>query len=323
MVHIPVWDAHVDVLWRMARDGVSFDHPASPLAAGWENLRAGGVRVLGCSLFVSPNRPAGEGWQQLLQQLSVFYGRMVQSGDRVIPLLHREDLDDPAPQGDRVRALLSLEGCYALEGSLERLRRCMGLGVRVVSLTWNEANGLADGVGEPRGAGLTARGREFVREIGRLSGVVDVAHLAERGFWDVLEEARGPVMCSHANVRAVWPHRRNLTDGQLRALAEAGGVVGLTFVPAFIGPKGDLEELLLHVDHALRVAGTRHVAFGSDFDGSEEAVRGLETARRYPALAEALVQRYGPETARRLLWENWLQFFRGALPNRSDGAEAV
>ncbi|MDI3256322.1 MAG: membrane dipeptidase [Kyrpidia sp.] len=310
-----VWDAHADVLWRTAAQRLDFYQLSSPLSAGWHRLRQGGVRVQGFPLFVPPDRPAGEGWNLLLDQLALFHDRIVSDGSKVTPLCYREDVANVGRTGP-VRGLLCLEGCYALEGSVERLSLCMHLGVRVVGLTWNEANGLADGVGEPRGGGLTSLGRRFIKEIWRRSGVVDVAHLGEAAFWDVIREARGPVICTHAGMKAVWPHRRNLSDGQLRALAESGGVVGLAFVPAFLGPRGRFEDLLLHVDHALEVVGDRHVAFGSDFDGTEEPLEGLETASQYPALERALNTRFGAETARRLLWDNWRDLFARTLPQK-------
>ncbi|MBX6394923.1 MAG: membrane dipeptidase [Alicyclobacillaceae bacterium] len=315
MEPIPVWDVHADVLWRVVMEKADFFHPASPLSAGWHNLRRGGVRVLGFPLFVPPDRPAAEGWNLLLQQIITFHDRIVCQGDHVVPLLYREDAVN-AETGTAVHGLLCLEGCYALEGSVERLSLCMHLGVRVVGLTWNEANLLADGVGESRGGGLTALGRQFVKEVWKRSGIVDVAHLGEAGFWEVVREAQGPVICSHANVKAVWPHRRNLSDAQLRALAELGGVFGLTFVPEFVGPSGNVDDLLRHVDHALAVVGDRHVAFGSDFDGIVDRLDGLETAAHYPSLERILVDRYGRITARRLLWENWKAVFSRFLPPR-------
>ena len=307
-----VWDAHADVLWRIAAEREDFYGSTSSLAAGWHRLVQGGVKVLGFPLFVPPDRPAAEGWNMLLTQAASFHDRIVGDGERVRPLLYREDVA-LAEKSQTIYGLLCLEGCSALEGSVERLSLCMHLGVRIVGLTWNEANELADGVGEPRGGGLTALGRRFVREVWQRSGVVDVAHLGEAAFWDVLREARGPVVCTHAGIKAVWPHRRNLSDGQLKALAELGGVLGIAFVPAFLGPKGGLDDLLRHIEHALEVAGDRHVAFGSDFDGTDEVLEGMETAAQYPALERALNARFGEETARRLLWDNWRDLFDQAL----------
>src|SRR5690606_30161839 len=127
----------------------------------------------------------------------------------------------------------------ALAGSVEILRIFYRLGVRAVGLTWNYRNELADGQAEAEsGGGLTRAGRAVVREMERLGMLIDVSHLSDASFEQVLEVAEGPVFASHSNARRICRHPRNLTDEQIRAIAARGGVIGINFAPQFLVEEG-------------------------------------------------------------------------------------
>ena len=131
--------------------------------------------------------------------------------------------------------LLGIEGGHAIEGSLARLRNFHRLGVRYMTLTWNNNNEWADSSGDvEKHGGLTEFGRDVIREMNRLGMMVDVSHVSDKTFWDVLNLSTSPVIASHSNARAVTPAQRNLTDEQLKALAAKGGVAMVNFFPAFV-----------------------------------------------------------------------------------------
>ncbi|HEY8342210.1 MAG TPA: dipeptidase [Calditerricola sp.] len=309
-----VVDGHCDVLWRLWEDPErSFSD--GTLQAGAERLAAGNVRAQVFALFVPPQVPRGQRLKAALAMVDRWHGEVVENaGFR--PLLWRDDVPR-VTGGDRPWALLALEGAEALEGELVHLRVLYHLGLRMVGLTWNEANEAADGCGEARGGGLTRFGRSLVEEINRLSLLLDVAHLSERGFWEAAEHYDGPLVASHANCRAVHDHPRNLTDDQLRAIAESGGVVGLTFVPAFLtGGEATRDDVRRHLEHAVSVAGEDHVAFGSDFDGIDRVVAGLEHAACYAEWADYLLRYYPASSVEKWLFGNWLRVLAARLPAR-------
>lgn len=135
-------------------------------------------------------------------------------------------------------------------------------------------------------------GVRVVSVANRLGLIVDLAHISEPGFWDVLSVTERPVLVSHANARAQCEHRRDLTDAQLRALARNGGVIGISFCPAFVHPEGaTLERVADHMVHAALTAGPAHVGLGSDFEGIEATPEGLEDVTRLPRLTEELLRR--------------------------------
>jgi membrane dipeptidase len=215
--------------------------------------------------------------------------------------------------------MLSMEGAEGLEGDLRLLRTYHSLGLRCLGITWNRRNEAADGTYEiGTGGGLTQFGRALVEECGRLGILLDLAHLAPQGVADVLELADGPVVVTHANSHALWPHPRNLTDAQLVAVAETGGVVGFSPVPLFLGEdqkRNDLPTLLDHVDHMISVVGEDSLALGMDFDGMEDSrVAGLEDVSMLPNISQGLSDRgYSAEAIGKILGGNYLRVFSEVL----------
>jgi len=175
--------------------------------------------------------------------------------------------DLPVRPDGTTRFVLHLEGGSPLEGSLAALDVLYEVGVRSMQPTWNVRNELGDGVHErDTGSGLTRFGVAVVRRMAELGMLVDLSHMAESGFWHTLRVTDGPIVVTHANSAAVHPHPRNLTDDQVRAIAERGGVVGIHTLPTFVGQgTPTVERLVDHVEHLVEVGGIDSVAFGGDF----------------------------------------------------------
>jgi membrane dipeptidase len=239
---------------------------------------------------------------------------------------NRRELDDAIAAG-AFAGVLGLEGAEPLGRDTELIDAFWRLGVRVVGLTWNRANDVADGCGEDRGIGITPLGWQLLDDTAQRRMIVDVSHLTARATSQVLDRYPGAVMASHSNASAVYAHRRNLDDGLLARIGQRRGVVGLNFVPSFIGPDDPITGLAAHWQHIRRVAGADAVAVGADFvaflpDGPAEPE--ALTARQPGAAAS--VERPEPdrETSYRRLAEvvadpdavlgaNALRFLRDAL----------
>ena len=218
-----------------------------------------------------------------------------------------------ANEEGKIAAMLSIEGADVLEGRLSMLRVYHRLGVRMVGLVHSLRNLLADGVSDNRTkGGLSQFGVEVVEELNRLGMMVDVSHLSDAGFWDVMEASKDPVVASHSNSRAVCPHPRNMTDDMIRALAEHGGVMGMNFATDFVHETNpSVETLVDHIDHIVDLVGPEHVGLGSDFDGIPSTPRGLEDASKMPALTEELVKReYSEDYIHLILGGNHLRLVK-------------
>ncbi len=254
--------------------------------------------------------------QEVLHLISRFYEEVEKSGSGMTCVLSADDLERVVRE-KKSGAMLTVENGNCLKGSLANLRILHRLGVRALTLTWNGANELADGIYETRGAGLSVFGREVVCEMNRLKMIVDVSHLSERGFLEVLSLSEKPVMASHSNSRALAGHIRNLTDAQIRCLSEKGGVIGLNLYPAFLCDSGKaaLEDCLLHIRHITNVGGENCLVFGSDFDGfSGETVHGLSGSEDYGKLFDCLKQKGYSETfIEKLTHKNFIAFAKTVL----------
>lgn len=174
-----------------------------------------------------------------------------------------------AMEQGKCAAFLSVEGAELLGCSLKGLEWAHRAGVCAVNLTWNRENALSGSHCDNPGQGLTPLGRAFVKRMGELGMLVDVSHLSEAGFWDVMELCSKGVIASHSNARAVWEHTRNLTNEQITAIIKHYGVIGLNFYRDFVGGSGTLDDVRRHLDHILELGGERCVALGGDWDGAE------------------------------------------------------
>ena len=209
--------------------------------------------------------------------------------------------------------ILAIEHADVVERSLNVLRSLHQLGVRSLGLTHNVSSLAADGCLEARdGVGLSTFGEALVREMNRLGMVVDLAHVSPGAFYHALEISDRPVLFSHGNARALCDHPRNLTDDQLKALGQQGGMIGLSFVPFFVdSQRPTLTRFLEHADHIVSVAGIDVVGIGSDFDGGGTL---LEDATHLPLITEGLANRGYDEVAlRKILGQNALRVIKAAI----------
>lgn len=299
MIHtIPYFDAHCDTIHRCHTAGTLFRDPE--LRAFYDiagNLRRSGghidlERAGGFSryaqffaLYQSPQLvPEGSSMPEqgvLLHQR--FLREMEENRERILPCRTGAEVDEAVGQG-KAAALLSIEGAELLDCDIRRLDTAYDWGVRLLNPVWNYANRLSGSNAQQPEQGLTAYGRDFLQRMEELSIYVDVSHLSDAGFWDVVRLSRRPVVASHSNSRAVCPHRRNLTDDMFRAIRDSGGVAGLNYYQHFVGDDPTMEGLVRHVEHFLELDGERSLCLGGDMDGCELLAGGIN--RRVEVLIE-------------------------------------
>jgi len=237
-----------------------------------------------------------------------------------LPVARAESVDD-FRDGD-ITAIVHLEGAEPLAPDLSDLEPWYERGLRSVGLVWSRPNAFAEGVpfrfpsSPDTGPGLTAAGRELVRACNRLGVLVDLSHLNEAGFWDVQGLSHAPLVATHSNAHALCPASRNLTDRQLDAIRDSGGVVGVNFAVTFLREDGHndsetpIGEIVRHVDYLAERMGIDHVAFGSDFDGAMVPAE-LGGAAGLPKLVAALREAgYDDDAVTKVTHGNWLRVLR-------------
>ena len=210
----------------------------------------------------------------------------------------------------QIAALGGIEGGHALEGQLEAIEAFSRRGVRYLGLLHFSANAIgkpAKGKGSDPLSGLTAFGRDVIRECERCGVIVDLAHINRRGYFDALELATVPPMVSHTGVAGAHPHWRNIDDEQIRAIADKGGCIGIIFARKFLG-SASIDAVVDHLLHVIDVAGEDVPSLGSDFDGFVVPPEGLEDIAALPNLTVALARRgVSPRVLEKILGGNVLR----------------
>lgn len=283
-------------------------------------IKEGGVDCLFFAMYVSPIYRAR--LRRLAQMLDVFYSELEQNRGKITFAANYKDIV-AAKRNGQVAAILSVEGGEPLEEDLGVLRILYRLGVRAMTLTHFPRNEIADGSGSDSGSHLTDFGAQVVEEMNRLGMIVDVSHINETGFWDVLERTKSPVIASHSNCKALCNYHRNLSDDQIKALADNGGVINLSYCAGFIkegigfaadrANKVALEDWLDHLEHAVKLVGPDHVGLGSDFDGGC-GFPGIDNITKIPQITRSLVSRgYSDDDIEMILGRNDLRVIKAVL----------
>jgi len=251
--------------------------------------------------------------RRALELMERFYGEVEELSNKVKLVKSFNDLRTGLRE-NKLCAVLSLEGAEPVQDSLLLLRMFKRLGIMSMSLTWNERNMLADGCREQRTkGGLTNRGVRYVKEAESLGVILDVSHLNDASFWDLIEIVKKPVIASHSNCRALCETPRNLTDEQLRALAERNGVIGVNFAPSSLtkSERATLDDVVKHINHIVEVTGIDHVGLGTDYDGIGETPIDLEDVSKLPNLTARLIEQgYSDRELRKILGENFIRVMK-------------
>ncbi|MDO5540149.1 MAG: dipeptidase [Eubacteriales bacterium] len=310
-----------------------------------EKLKKGDYLLQNFALFLDlkeTDHPA----RTALSMTDFYYKELEKNKDLILPVFSYEDICANRAAG-KMSAMLTLEEGDILEGNLDNLRLFYEKGVRMIALTWNYPNKIGypnirfspDGFPEFSrrcGRGLTPFGIELVREMERLGIIIDVSHMSDGSFWDILKYTKKPFAASHSNAAAVRNVCRNLTDDMIRALADRGGVMGLNFCTAFLTekvlpdspatvtnaihdpksvrrPVSSIEDMVRHVRHITDVGGMEVLGLGSDFDGISNDVE-FADASGIQILADALSRSgFSENDIEKIFYKNVMRLYHDIL----------
>ncbi len=224
-----------------------------------------------------------------------------------------------AIEDGRVALWLGLEGGEPIEDSIDLLEIFHLLGLRVLTLTWSLRNAIGDGVFERTNGGLTNFGIEVLGKAEELGIVIDLSHINEAGFWDAIHTTSFPVIASHSNARRLCDNARNLTDEQIKAIAERDGVIGAVAIPNFVHKdEPTLERYVEHIEYMVDLAGYEHVGLGFDFvyylEGwSGRSVQGFGNEEKIPALMKLLKERFSEREVKAITFKNFERVFKEVI----------
>ena len=313
-MNIPVFDLHCDTALALLGETHNEAGSLKKNELHIDLERASQLEAY-CQCFACFTTPMMQEWNKL-SPIVVFerelatIQREVDKHKRLMSIAYSmADVEANREKG-KMSAILTIEGPAGFDFDPALLENLHQIGFRITSLGWNEQNVLTGS--NVTGGGLTDQGREYVREAQRLGMLVDVSHISDEGFWDIMEQTQAPVLATHSNSRALCGHSRNLTDDMFRAICRTGGVAGINQYADFLGESPTLDTVCDHIFHFMELNPTgKHIALGGDLDGCEELSQGFEGIQSYPALARRLLERgLGEETIRDIFWNNALNVLR-------------
>lgn len=313
---VPVIDGHTDYVLSLLDTGRRFLEESAIGHVDLPRARRGGIGAMLTAIFVRNEHLPQRALIQTLRGVDLLKRTIAASNGQMELITSYPHLVNCLERGV-FGAILHYEGAEAIDPEFVTLRLSYELGLRSLGLVWSRPNIFAEGVGpENQNRGLTGLGKRLVQECNRLGILIDVSHLNEAGFWDVLEVSEQPIVASHSNARALCDVDRNLTDDQIRALAQNGGLMGINFHVGFLvegatgGAEVPLSALVDHIDHIAGLVGVDHVAFGSDFDGATMPDE-LADAAHLGNLIEELQRRgYDARAIAKICRDNWLRVFQ-------------
>ncbi len=351
-----VWDCHNDLAYRVLYEGLDIGHRLPAGHVDIPRLQEGGVDVQVVALFIQNFNYPGHAAEQTRLLLEAMKAAIKKNSDTVELARTGDDIERIVKSG-KIAMPLAIEGGHAIEDDIAILREFHSKGVSSMTLTHNIHHGWADTAAKkPRWHGLNDLGREVIREMNRLGMVIDVSHVSDETFFDVLETSEDAVIFSHSGCRALNEHRRNVSDDMLRALAKNGGVIGIVFELNFLSHeyaqatrelraihrpwfeklppiedlelrsaiehlqqgiawplenKPTIEDLLDHIDHAVKIAGVDHVGLGADMYPRTPSPVGIRGAHDYPNITNGLKERgYSDDDVKKIMGGNFLRVWK-------------
>ena len=282
-MNLPVFDLHCDTALALLGEDLNQSGSLRKNNGHIDLERA--EKLAGyCQCFACYTTPFMEEWNGISpvvvfeRELATIQREIYLNRDRIALCYSPEEIEENRKKGI-MSALLSIEGTAGIGYNPELLENLYQIGFRFTNLTWNESNPLSGS--HATGGGLTDLGREYVREAQRLGMLVDVSHISDEGFWDIMNITEAPVIATHSSSRHICGHSRNLSDDMFCAIVQTGGVAGLNLYSNFIGEKADLNTACDHILHFLELDPSgKHIALGGDMDGCDSLVSAEGQNRR-------------------------------------------
>ena len=309
-MNIPVFDLHCDTALEL------LGHDERPERSLRKNdchidLERAGKLAGYCQCFACFTTPFMQDWMKVSpvtvfeKEIAILHKALEENKNVLSQAFTARDVEENLQKGI-MSAIFTIEGPAGFDFDPGKLEELYKMGFRITSLGWNEMNPLAGS--NVTGGGLTDQGREYVKEAQWLGMIVDVSHISDKAFWDIMDVTQAPIVATHSNSRAVCNHSRNLTDDMFRAICQTGGVAGFNQYDAFVGDKPTLDTACDHFIHFMELDPEgKHIALGGDLDGCEALSEGFSGVESYPDLADRLLIRgFSEENLNDIFWNNAL-----------------
>ena len=320
-MNVPVFDFHCDTILGLLGQDMN---QAGSLRSNQMHIDLERASKLGgyAQCFACFTTPYMEQWRKISpilvfeRELATLQREVEKNSDLIAIAYTPQEIEENRKNG-KMSAILTLEGTAGFGHDPALLQDLYAIGFRISSLGWNEKNSLTGS--HVTGGGLTDQGREYVKEAQRLGMLIDVSHISDEGFWDILEITGAPIIATHSNSRAVWNNSRNLTDDMFRAIVSTGGLAGYNACDEFTGENPTIDTICDHIIHFLELDPSgKHIALGGDLDGIDHMPAGFEGVQSWPKVADRLMERGVTEDmVMDIFWNNAIGVMERAVCNHA------
>lgn len=312
-----VMDLHNDVLEVIAATNFQYDIRVrhSTNHTDLPRMKDGGLDAQLFSVWIDPvANPASTYYLRGMQFLDSLSAQIKRNAPQMAMATKADSTLQLTQEGKTVGVFM-LEGGHCIQDDIQNLKAFYEKGVRCMTITWNNSTSWAVSAQDSRSAtvGLSDFGKQVIRTMDSLGMIIDVSHVGKKTVDDILATSVRPIVATHSGCAKLRDHYRNLTDDQIRAIAQRGGVIGVVFYPTFLSSSStvSIDTVIKHIDYIKNLVGVDYVALGSDFDGIEKTPVGLEDVSKFPALTNALLARgYSRSDVRKILGGNFLRVFK-------------
>ena len=307
---MPVIDFHCDTILKIYEDNSSLKNNSYGIDIN--KLKSANSLAQFFALFIDI-KEINDPLEECLKMIDTFYNQLSENKDSIALARNYDELMQNK-ENEKISAFLTIEEGATLKGELSNIRNFHRLGVKLITLTWNFPNeiGYPNAMPEHQGKGLTPFGLQLIDEMNRLKMIIDVSHLSDGGFYDVITYSKAPFVASHSNARAITNHPRNLDDKMIKLLANKGGVMGINFYGSFLGGGefSRVDDMIRHIKHIKNVGGIDVLSLGSDFDGIDSTLE-IENIGEIHKLIYALEKNnFTSEEIDKILYKNTLRILK-------------
>ncbi len=269
-----VFDAHCDTVQKICDFGGNLVDNSYHIDLNRLNTFDGYIQIF--AAFIDKQSDVLPPFKRCNQLIDRYFYEISDAEGKISHCINSTDIKSALNEG-KLATLLSIEGGEALEGNLNNLNYFYNRGVRAMTLTWNYTNEISGGIADKDDTGLTNFGKSVVSKMNELGMMIDVSHISERGFWDVIKQTKMPIAATHSNAKKLCPNSRNLSDEQICAIIENGGCIGINLYSEFISEdKCNIKDVINHIEHILSLGGENNVGLGCDFDGMSKLPKGID-----------------------------------------------
>lgn len=329
-----VVDMHCDTImaiYQASKKNEVIELQANDLNISVEKMKQGDYLAQCFAMFV-PLAKVENAFETVNEMIDIFYNELDKNSDTLALALNYEDIIKNQEMG-KMSAILTIEEGGTTKSNLHFLRNIYRLGVRMITLTWNYENGIGfpNFTKKPDGSldhqtpnikdGLTPEGILMVQEMERLGMIIDVSHLSDAGFYDVLKYTTKPFVASHSNARGQCNHVRNMSDDMIKAFASRGCVMGINYAAAFLEEEPEdkthfmstVDNMIKHIQYIKDLVGIDYIGLGSDFDGISQNLE-MKDASQLNKLESAMISAgFSKEEIEKVFYKNVLRVFREIL----------